>query len=44
MQFEGIFTETMSGKFLHVLGNVDDFDGLEGAFFDTESTTNTEYF
>lgn len=32
----------MSCKPFHVFGEVDDFDGLEGAFFDADTTTNAE--
>lgn len=44
MKFKGIFAKAMSGKFLHVLRNVDDFDRLEGTFFDAETTAHTEHF
>lgn len=43
MEFKCVFTETMSGQFLHILGDVDDLDGLEGTFLDTDPTTYTKY-
>jgi hypothetical protein len=37
MKFECIFAVAMSGEFFHGFGYVNDFDGLEGAFFDAET-------
>lgn len=43
MEFKCVFAETMSGQFIHIFGDVDDLDGLEGTFLDADSTTYTEY-
>lgn len=34
----------MGCETIHIFGKVDDFDGLEGAFFDTNTTTDAEDF
>ena len=42
MKFEGILTISMGTEFIHVFGNVDNFDCFEGAFLDADSTTNAK--
>jgi hypothetical protein len=43
VELKGVFTITMGCKAFHIFGEIDDFDGLEGAFFNADTTTNTEY-
>jgi hypothetical protein len=34
----------MGCEFVHIFGDVDDFDGLEGAFLDADTASNTKDF
>ena len=44
MEFEGIFSKAMSGQFFNIFGDIDDVDGIEGTFFDTDTASYTKYF